>query len=77
MFRNWEHVQLERLLSNYNPLHTFDLPKGDEKHYQQQYADIYFLRLSMLKPAVEEAAREAWADFEVCAVESDIFAVLL
>ena len=51
--------------SSYNPLHTFDLPKGSEKHYQQQYADMYFLRLSMLKPIVEQKAEEAWRDFEV------------
>ncbi|MCJ1247441.1 hypothetical protein MMC30_004655 [Trapelia coarctata] len=60
-----EYASFERLASHYNPLHTYDLAKGDQKHYQQQYADIYFLRLAMLKPAVEEAAREAWEDFQV------------
>ncbi|MCJ1415017.1 hypothetical protein MMC32_001347 [Xylographa parallela] len=60
-----EYSPLERLPSYYNPLHTFDLAKGDQKHYQQQYADIYFLRLAMLKPAVKQAAEAAWEDFEV------------
>ena len=76
MFRNEEYALLERLPSHYNPINKFDLPKGEEKHYQQQYADIYFLRLSMLKPAVEEVARDAWADFEVCAAEFKPYTVL-
>jgi len=41
------------------------LAKGDQKHYQQQYGDMYFLRLAKLKPAVEELAAEAWAGLEV------------
>lgn len=48
----------ERSESNYKPLHTFSLPK--DRQYQQQFADIYFLRLTKIKPAVEEAATEAW-----------------
>ncbi|MCJ1288905.1 hypothetical protein MMC34_000436 [Xylographa carneopallida] len=60
-----EYPPLERSASYYNPLHTFELAKGDQKHYQQQYADIYFLRLAMLKPAVKEAAETAWGDFEI------------
>ncbi|MCJ1397138.1 hypothetical protein MMC11_000330 [Xylographa trunciseda] len=60
-----EYPPLERLASNYNPLHTFDLAKGDQKHYQQQYADIYFLRLALLKPAVKEGAEAAWEDFQI------------
>lgn len=51
--------------SSYNPLHTFDLPKGEQKHYTQQYADMYFLRLAMLKPTVEQIASEAWDDFQL------------
>ncbi|KAH7072607.1 DNA polymerase alpha/epsilon subunit B-domain-containing protein [Paraphoma chrysanthemicola] len=51
--------------SNYNPLHTFILPKGTEKHYAQQFADMYFLRLSQLKKAVKAKAHEAWDDFKL------------
>lgn len=36
-----------------------------ERTYQQQFSDMYFLRLAKLKPAVEEAAMEAWDDTEV------------
>lgn len=51
--------------SAYNPLHTFELPKGAEKTYTHQFADMYFLRLSQLKPAVKQKAQEAWSDFEL------------
>ncbi|ORY09275.1 DNA polymeras-like protein subunit delta-2 [Clohesyomyces aquaticus] len=54
-----------RNASSYNPLHTFDLPKGTEKHYGQQYADMYFLRLAQLKEAIKRQAEEAWKDFEL------------
>ncbi|KAF2683456.1 hypothetical protein K458DRAFT_419059 [Lentithecium fluviatile CBS 122367] len=54
-----------RNASSYKPLHTFALPKGAEKHYQQQYADMYFLRLALLKKAVIQKAHEAWDDFEL------------
>ncbi|KAI0969693.1 DNA polymerase alpha/epsilon subunit B-domain-containing protein [Xylaria arbuscula] len=52
--------ELERIASEYTPLHSFKLDK--EKSYQQQYADMYFLRLTKLKPTVEERASEAWRD---------------
>ena len=55
----------ERLHSAYSPLHSFRLPKGENKHYQQQYADTYFLRLAKLKPSVISIAEDAWADFHV------------
>ena len=61
--RDREYVATSRSHSSYYPLQTFELEK--EKHYQQQYADIYFLRLAVLKPVVEAVAAEAWADFEV------------
>ncbi|KAI9781589.1 MAG: hypothetical protein M1835_004269 [Candelina submexicana] len=54
-----------RLPSSYNPLSTFVLAKGDQKHYQQQYGDMYFLRLAQLKPAVEEIASEAWEGVQI------------
>ncbi|TGJ78122.1 hypothetical protein E0Z10_g10642 [Xylaria hypoxylon] len=50
--------ELERTASEYTPLHSFKLDK--EKSYQQQFADMYFLRLTKIKPALEERASEAW-----------------
>ncbi|KAI1102390.1 DNA polymerase alpha/epsilon subunit B-domain-containing protein [Jackrogersella minutella] len=52
--------ELERVPSNYKPLHSFKLDK--DKSYQQQFADMYFLRLTKIKPAVEELASAAWED---------------
>ncbi|KAG8159037.1 hypothetical protein KVR01_011480 [Diaporthe batatas] len=49
---------LERAKSAYKPLDTFKLEKG--RSYQQQYADTYFLRLTKIKPAVEQVAEAAW-----------------
>lgn len=49
--------------SSYAPLSTFALAK--EKQYQQQYADMYFVRLTKLKPVVEAIAAEDWDGFQV------------
>lgn len=57
---------LDRVPSSYNPLSTFILPKGEDRHYTQQFADMYFARLARVKPAVEQIAEEAWEGFEVC-----------
>jgi DNA polymerase delta subunit 2 len=57
---------LTRNASEYSPLQTFVLPKGTDKHYAQQFADMYFLRLAQLKKAVKAKAQDAWKDFEVC-----------
>lgn len=46
-------------------MHSFVLPKGDQKQYNQQYGDMYFLRLAKLKPFVESIAADEWEDFEV------------
>ncbi|KAJ2904029.1 hypothetical protein MKZ38_008961 [Zalerion maritima] len=46
--------------SSYHPLNTFKLSK--ERSYQQQYGDMYFLRLMRIKPAVELIAEEAWRE---------------
>ncbi|KAF9888730.1 hypothetical protein FE257_008305 [Aspergillus nanangensis] len=54
-----------RETSYYNPLDTFKLPTGPERHYQQQYGDMYFLRLAKLKPAVERMAVESWEGFNI------------
>ena len=51
---------ITRLPSSYKPLHTFHLKK--DRSYQQQYGDMYFLRLTRIKPAVEKMAVEAWSD---------------
>ena len=47
------------------PHRTFDLAKGEDKGYKQQYGDMYFLRLAKLKPAVEKIADEAWEGYQV------------
>ncbi|KAI9671565.1 MAG: hypothetical protein M1817_003617 [Caeruleum heppii] len=60
---NQSYPSITRDPSFYNPAHTFELEK--EKHYQQQYGDIYFLRLATLKPAVEQVAAEAWDGFQI------------
>lgn len=50
----------KRAPSSYKSLHTYLLDK--EKSYKQQYADMYFLRLTKIKPAVEQLASSAWQD---------------
>lgn len=54
---------LERITSHYAPLKTFALEK--DRQYQQQYADIYFLRLTKIRPAVEEVAEAEWDGLSV------------
>ncbi|KMQ42872.1 DNA polymerase delta subunit [Trichophyton violaceum] len=54
-----------RETSLYNPMDTFRLPPGAARHYQQQYSDIYFLRLTRLKPAVAEVAKAAWEGYNI------------
>ena len=56
---------IARATSAYNPLQTYKLPAGETKGYQQQYGDIYFVRLAKLKPAVEEVGRAIWDEVEV------------
>lgn len=60
IIRGKEEDELERTASTYKPLHSFQLAK--QKSYQQQYADMYFLRLTKIKPAVDALAEEAWSD---------------
>jgi len=52
-------------MAAYIPQRNYDLAKGEEKHYQQQFSDMYFLRLAKLKPAVEKLAEEAWEGYQV------------
>lgn len=72
-----EYAPTYRNPSHYNPLHTFKLPSGQEKHYKQQYGDMYFLRLARLKPAAEQVAAEAWDEFSVCACSLGISPYLM
>lgn len=52
------HHALSRTPSSYKPLRTFDLDQ--QRSYKQQFGDMYFLRLTKIKPAVDEVASEAW-----------------
>ncbi|KAM4056119.1 DNA polymerase alpha/epsilon subunit [Hirsutella rhossiliensis] len=52
------HEVPPRAASSYKPLSTFLLDK--QRSYKQQYGDMYFLRLTKIKPAVDEAASAAW-----------------
>ncbi|MCJ1373434.1 hypothetical protein MMC20_004662 [Loxospora ochrophaea] len=60
-----QYPTLDRHPSHYNPLHTFELAKDDQKHYKQQYSDMYFLRLAKLKPTVQAIAAEAWESIQI------------
>jgi hypothetical protein len=62
---NDDYEPVYRKPSSYNPLQTFTLPMGSVRHYQQQYGDMYFLRLAKLKPAVEKVATDAWGELTV------------
>ena len=55
---------MERPPSSYHPLDTFRLPDAQERKYTTQYADLYFVRLALLKHHVERVAEEAWSDYE-------------
>ncbi|UNI19006.1 DNA polymerase delta small subunit Cdc1, variant 2 [Purpureocillium takamizusanense] len=52
------HQVPPRAPSSYKPLDSFALNK--QRTYQQQYGDMYFLRLTKIKPAVDEVAATAW-----------------
>ncbi|KAJ5610495.1 hypothetical protein N7510_007214 [Penicillium lagena] len=62
---NTDHEPVYRAQSHYKPRHTFRLPAGPGRHYKQQYGDMYFLRLTHLKPVVEKVATEAWDGFNI------------
>lgn len=55
-----------RVNAPYARLSNFDLDKKADQRYQQQYGDMYFLRLAKLKPAVERIATDAWEGYQVC-----------
>ncbi|KAF5706322.1 DNA polymerase delta subunit 2 [Fusarium globosum] len=52
------HQVPTRSVSIYKPLQSFVLNK--QRSYQQQYGDMYFLRLTKIKPAIDKVATEAW-----------------
>ncbi|KAI5461202.1 DNA polymerase alpha/epsilon subunit B-domain-containing protein [Mariannaea sp. PMI_226] len=54
------HQVPSRAPSTYKPLHSYALQK--QRSYKQQFGDMYFLRLTKIKPAVDQAAAEAWSD---------------
>ena len=62
-----KYTALTRQPSSYKPFETYALEK--EKHYQQQFGDMYFLRLTKLKPVVEQIATEAWDGFQIAGEE--------
>ncbi|KAF2156844.1 hypothetical protein K461DRAFT_317034 [Myriangium duriaei CBS 260.36] len=53
-----------RIPSSYHPLTTYNLP-STKRTYTQQFSDLYFSRLTLLKPSVTSLAAEAWADFRL------------
>lgn len=52
------HQVQTRSASAYKPLQSFALDK--QRSYKQQYGDMYFLRLTKIKPAVDKVADAAW-----------------
>lgn len=62
--------QRSRVSSSYNPCHSYRLPHGETKQYEQQFADMYFARLAQLKKPVVAIATAAWEDFEIAGEEA-------
>ncbi|KAF4970090.1 hypothetical protein FSARC_2791 [Fusarium sarcochroum] len=52
------HEVPSRSTSSYKPLQSFALDK--QRSYKQQYGDMYFLRLTKIKPSVDQVAATAW-----------------
>ncbi|KAK4546212.1 hypothetical protein LTR36_002349 [Oleoguttula mirabilis] len=59
------HAVLDRTPSAYTPHPTYRLPPGSARHYQNQYADMYFARLAQLKPATLAIAADAFDTFSI------------
>ena len=57
--------------TSHNVNHRFKL---GEKAYQQQFSDMYFMRLAKLKPTVEKLGR-AWEDYGVGLQPSSVLRV--
>ncbi|KAH7008147.1 DNA polymerase alpha/epsilon subunit B-domain-containing protein [Ilyonectria destructans] len=54
------HQVPSRAPSSYKPLDSFALEK--QRSYKQQFGDMYFLRLTKIKPAVDEVAAASWSN---------------
>ncbi|OCT54468.1 DNA polymerase subunit delta-2 [Cladophialophora carrionii] len=69
LLRPWQKdekfEERRRVPSGYNPLYHYRTARGQAKHYLQQFADMYFLRLAKLKPVVEKVAAADWKDYEI------------
>ncbi|PNS17774.1 DNA polymerase subunit delta-2 [Sphaceloma murrayae] len=50
--------------STYTPLPTYHLPTSS-RTYTQQFSDLYFSRLALLKPATSSHAHETWSGFRL------------
>ncbi|KAF4119633.1 DNA polymerase delta subunit 2 [Geosmithia morbida] len=57
-----------RTKSEYQSLQTYTLDK--QRSYKQQYGDMYFLRLTKIRPAVEAVASAAWAGTTIAGEEA-------
>jgi DNA polymerase delta subunit 2 len=55
----------QRTTCTYNPLKKYLLPRGEGRHYQQQYADMYFARLAQLRSSVEQVAAPAFGHVQI------------
>lgn len=62
---SFEHTTLNRAPAAYTPHPTYRLPPGDNRHYQNQYADMYFARLAQLKPATVQIAADSFNAFSL------------
>lgn len=58
MDRDAPHAVPSRSDTAYKPLSSFTLDR--HRSYQQQYGDMYFLRLTKIKPTVEQVASAVW-----------------
>ena len=63
--RNDKFGERKRAPTTYNPLYDYRLSRGGTKQYQQQFGDMYFLRLSKLRKPIRKIAEEEWSDFEI------------
>lgn len=68
VFSDTAHQTPSRASSSYKPMHTFALQK--QPPYQQQFGDMYFLRLAKIRPAADEVAAAAWSDTVIAGEEA-------
>ncbi|KAK5104651.1 DNA polymerase delta small subunit Cdc1 [Lithohypha guttulata] len=63
--RDDKHGERQRPASAFNPLHNFHVSLGPEAEFAQQFADLYYLRLTKLQGVVKEMAEQEWSHVEV------------